>query len=88
VQRRVIQTGDQTSPGRLGLLIHENYFDVPRNAGDITREFKRRGWFGTKTSNAALLDPLKQITEWGFLVRDPQHGWQSVPGMKVNVVAK
>lgn len=85
IPRRVIALTDDTTQGRLGLLIKEKFFDSPRDAGDITREFKRRGWFEPKASNAALIKPLGQIAEWGFLTRETD-GFQSVPGMKVNVV--
>lgn len=86
IPRRTIALTDDTTQGRLGLLIKEKFFDSPRDAGDITREFKRRGWFEPKASNAALIKPLGQIAEWGFLTRETD-GFQSVPGMKVNVVA-
>lgn len=85
IRRRVIALTDDTTQGRLGLLIKDKFFDSPRDVGDITREFKRRGWFEPKASNAALIKPLVQIAEWGFLTRETD-GFQSVPGMKVNVV--
>lgn len=85
IPRRVIALSDDSTQGRLGLLIKDKFFDSPRDAGDITREFKRRGWFEPKASNAALIKPLGQIAEWGFLTRETD-GFQSVPGMKVNVV--
>ena len=85
ITRRTISIADTSTQGRLGLLIHEKFFDAPRDAGDITREFKRRGWFEPKASNAALIKPLGQIAEWGFLTRESD-GFQAVPSMKVNVV--
>lgn len=85
VERRMINSSDDSTQGRIAVLIYEKFFDTAKDAGDVTREFKRRGWFDTKASNAALIKPLAQITEWGFLSREDA-GYQAVAGMKVNIV--
>lgn len=84
-ERRLLEMNDTSTPGRIALLIAEKFFDSPQNSGQVTSEFKRRGWFERKTSNAAVLKPLAQISEMGFLTRDGSN-YQSVPGMKVNIV--
>jgi hypothetical protein len=84
-ERRLLEMNDTGTPGRIGLLIADKFFDQPKNSGDVTKEFKRRGWFSVKTSNAAVLRPLADIAEMGFLTRDGS-SYQSVPGMKVNIV--
>ena len=84
-ERRLLEMNDTGTPGRIGLLIADKFFDQPKNSGDVTKEFKRRGWFSVKTSNAAVLRPLADIAEMGFLTRDGS-SYQAVPGMKVNIV--
>jgi hypothetical protein len=76
---------DAETPGRIAILIFEKFFDSPQDSGQVTKEFKRRGWFSVKTSNASVLRPLAHIAEMGFLTRDGSQ-YQSVPGMKVNVI--
>lgn len=83
-QRRTLQMSDTETPGRIAVLIAEKFFDTPQNSGTVTKEFKRRGWFSVKTSNAAVLRPLADIAEMGFLTRDGV-AYQAVPGMKVNI---
>jgi hypothetical protein len=84
-QRRTLQMSDTETPGRIAVLIAEKFFDSPQNSGTVTKEFKRRGWFSVKTSNAAVLRPLTDIAEMGFLTRDGV-AYQAVPGMKVNII--
>ena len=84
VERRMINSSDASTQGRIALLLYEKFFDTAKDAGDVTREFKRRGWFDAKASNAALIKPLAQITEWGFLTKEDA-GYQAVSGMKVNI---
>ena len=76
---------DESTDGRIALLISQKFFDTPQNGGTITKEFKRRGWFDQKSSNAAVIRPLEKITEMGFLIRDGNE-YQAVPGMKVNIM--
>lgn len=83
--RRTLEMSDTETPGRIAVLITEKFFDSPQNSGQVTKEFKRRGWFSVKTSNAAVLRPLADIAEMGFLTRDGSN-YQAVPGMKVNIV--
>ena len=83
--RRTLEMSATETPGRIAVLITEKFFDSPQNSGQVTKEFKRRGWFSVKTSNAAVLRPLADIAEMGFLTRDGSN-YQAVPGMKVNIV--
>jgi len=85
VKRHTLEMSDDSTDGRIALLISQKFFDSPQDSGTLTKEFKRRGWFEAKTSNAAVLKPLAKITEMGFLVREGTM-YQSVPGMKVNIV--
>ncbi len=84
VQRRTLAVSDTETDGRIALLIHDGFFDVPQNTGSVAKEFKRRGWFQAKTSNAAVLKPLFRIAGMGFLVKEAT-GYQAVSGMKVRV---
>jgi hypothetical protein len=83
--RRTIEMSDDSTDGRIALLIHEKFFDTPQDSGTLTKEFKRRAWFEQKTSNAAVLKPLAKIAEMGFLTRDGNF-YQSVKSMKVNIL--
>lgn len=85
VKRRTLEMNDTETPGRIALLITQKFFDNPQNSGTVTAEFKRRGWFSVKTSNAAVLRPLADIAEAGFLIREGSH-YQVVPSMKINIV--
>jgi hypothetical protein len=85
VKRHTLEMSDDSTDGRIALLISQKFFDSPQDSGTLTKEFKRRGWFEAKTSNAAVLKPLAKITEMGFLVREGTM-YQSVPGMKINIV--
>jgi hypothetical protein len=84
VERRTLTVSDADTDGRIALLIKDKFFDTPQNSGAVTKEFKRRGWFQAKTSNAATLKPLFRIAEAGFLVKEAG-GYQAVPGMKVHI---
>jgi len=84
-KRRTIEMSDESTDGRIALLIHEKFFDTPQDSGTVTKEFKRRAWFEQKTSNAAVLKPLAKIAEMGFLTRDGNF-YQSVKSMKVNIL--
>jgi hypothetical protein len=85
VKRRTLEMSDESTDGRIALLISQKFFDSPQDGGTITKEFKRRGWFDQKSSNAAVIKPLAKITEMGFLIRDGNQ-YQAVPGMKVHIV--
>jgi hypothetical protein len=84
VKRRTLEMSDESTDGRIALLISQKFFDAPQDGGTITKEFKRRGWFDQKSSNAAVIKPLAKITEMGFLIRDGNQ-YQAVPGMKVHI---
>jgi hypothetical protein len=85
VKRHTLEMSDDSTDGRIALLISQKFFDAPQDSGTLTKEFKRRGWFEAKTSNAAVLKPLAKITEMGFLLREGTM-YQAVPGMKINIV--
>lgn len=85
VKRHTLEMSDDSTDGRIALLISQKFFDSPQDSGTLTKEFKRRGWFEAKTSNAAVLKPLAKITEMGFLVREGTM-YQAVFGMKINLV--
>jgi hypothetical protein len=85
LKRHTIVMSDESTDGRIALLISQKFFDSPQDGGTITKEFKRRGWFDQKSSNAAVIKPLAKITEMGFLIRDGNQ-YQAVPGMKVHIV--
>jgi hypothetical protein len=84
-KRHVLEMSDDSTDGRIALLISQKFFDTPQDSGTLNKEFKRRGWFDTKASNAALFKPLAKITEMGFLLREGTM-YQAVPGMKINIV--
>jgi len=84
-ERRVLEMNASDTPGRIALLLSENYFDTPRDQSDVTKEFKRRGWFEAKTSNAAIIKPMAKLTEWGFFTKE-EDGYKAVAGMKVRIV--
>ena len=84
-ERRVLQMNASDTHGRIALLLSEGFFDAPRDQGELTKEFKRRGWFEAKTSNAAVIKPMAKLTEWGFFTKE-ETGYRAVPGMKINVV--
>jgi hypothetical protein len=84
-KRHVLEMSDDSTDGRIALLISQKFFDTPQDSGTLNKEFKRRGWFDTKASNTALFKPLAKITEMGFLLREGTM-YQAVPGMKINIV--
>lgn len=85
VKRHTLEMSDDSTDGRIALLISQKFFDLPQDSGTLTKEFKRRGWLEAKTNHAAVLKPLAKITEMGFLVREGTM-YQAVPGMKINIV--
>jgi hypothetical protein len=85
VKRHTLEMSDDSTDGRIALLIAQKFFDTPQDSGTLNKEFKRRGWFDTKASNAALFKPLAKITEMGFLLREGTM-YQAVPGIKINIV--
>jgi hypothetical protein len=85
VVRHTLEMSDDSTDGRLALLISQKFFDTPQDGGTILKEFKRRGWLGMKSGNAPVIKPLAKITELGFLVREGNQ-YQAVDGMKINIV--
>ena len=81
VRRYVIQADDSTLIGRIALLLTEGFFDEPRGNQDVVKELARRG----KTTMAPRVsETFSKLAEMGFLLKEDE-GYQSVPGMKVNV---
>jgi hypothetical protein len=85
VKRRTITMNDETTDGRIALLISEKFFDVPQDSSTVAKEFRRRGWLSVKTNNVPVLEPLKKITAMGFLFLEGTK-YLAVPGMKVNIL--
>lgn len=85
VKRRTIAMNDETTDGRLALLISEKFFDLPQDSSTVAKEFRRRGWLSAKTNNVPVLEPLKKITGLGFLFLEGTK-YLAVPGMKVNIL--
>jgi len=81
VRRYVIQADDSTLIGRISLLLTEGFFDEPKGNQDVVKELARRG----KTTMAPRVsEAFAKLAEMGFLLKE-EEGYQSVPGMKVNV---
>ena len=85
LKRHTIKISDDGMDGRIARLISEKFFDAPKDAITVTKEFKRRGWLGTKTPNSQAIGPLDKIAALGFLTREAS-GYQSVKGMKINIL--
>lgn len=85
IQKRTIQTGDDTPPGRVAILIRDKFFDAPVPLETVGKEFKRRGWLRLKGSSSEIAPSIEEVLKWGFLTREA-NGYCAVPGMKVNVV--
>lgn len=85
IQKRTIQTGDDTPPGRVAILIRDKFFDAPVPLETVSKEFKRRGWLRLKGSSSEIAPSIEEVLKWGFLTREA-NGYCAVPGMKVNVL--
>lgn len=81
VERQTVEMDDSTIIGRIARLIHDGYFQQPKNGPTVQKELKRRG---CDQPTANLYKPLNRLTEMGFLTLEPD-GFQSVPEMKVMV---
>jgi len=85
LKRHTIKISDDGMDGRIARLIAEKFFDAPKDAITVTKEFKRRGWLGNKTPNSQAIGPLDKIAALGFLTREAS-GYQAVKGMKINIL--
>jgi len=85
LKRHTIKISDDGMDGRIARLISEKFFDAPKYAITVTKEFKRRGWLGNKTPNSQAIGPLDKIAALGFLTREVS-GYQAVKGMKINIL--
>jgi hypothetical protein len=85
MKRTTLRISDDGMDGRIARLISEKFFDAPKDAITVTKEFKRRGWLGSKTPNSQAIGPLDKIASLGFLTREPS-GYQAVKGMRINIL--
>jgi len=85
IRRFTIQMNDETTDGRLAVLISEGFFDQPRKIANLNDEFRARGWMAQTGRPLPLNLPLGKLAEIGFLRIVGQATYQVVPGMKVNV---
>jgi hypothetical protein len=84
VERQVIHAKGDTMDGRLALLIHEGFFDKPRDRGAVGAELRRRGALADK-ANLKILSPyLAKLTSYGFLTREGDE-FKAVAEMKTMV---
>jgi hypothetical protein len=84
VERQTVHAKGDTLNGRIALLVHEGFFDKPRDRGAVGAELRRRGALADK-ANLKILSPfLMQLTEWGFLTIELD-GFRSVPEMKAQI---
>jgi hypothetical protein len=87
VERTVISMDGHKMDGQLARLIHEGFFDQPRDRAAIGDQLRRRALLAT-TANLKILSPyLHKLTELGFLVKeDGGNAFRAVEGMKVSIV--
>lgn len=84
IERQVIHAKGDTMDGRLALLVHEGFFDKPRDRAAVASELRRRGAFKDKTNLKILSPYLAKLTGYGFLTREGEE-FQAVPEMKKQV---
>jgi hypothetical protein len=82
VQRTVIETDGGTLRGALALLISQGFFDSPQNGNTAFNELKRRG---NRCAKPNIYRELDKLSELGFVTKEAT-GYQTVSGMKVNIV--
>jgi len=82
VRKYVIEADDSTLRGRLAVLISQGFFDSGQTGNSAFNELQRRGAGSAKPNVYRELDKLAQL---GFVTKEPNGGYLSVPGMKVNV---
>jgi hypothetical protein len=87
LERTVISMDGHKMDGQLARLIHEGFFDQPRDRAAIGDQLRRRAVLAT-TANLKILSPyLHKLTELGFLVKEEGgNAFRAVEGMKVSIV--
>jgi hypothetical protein len=87
VERTVISMDGHKMDGQLARLIHEGFFDQPRDRAAIGEQLRRRAVLAT-TANLKILSPyLHKLTELGFLVKEEGgNAFRALEGMKVSIV--
>ena len=85
VRRYVIEATDETTQGRIALLLSEGFLDSPKRIQDFYPEFRARGWMKQTGAPTPMNLPLAKLAEMGFLRIVGTNTYQAVPGMKVNV---
>lgn len=71
--------------GRIAGLLAKGFFDGPCRNAEVKRELERTGG-GVANSN--LSNALHDFVKLGFLTDEEKLGFQSVPGMLVNVLKR
>lgn len=82
VRKYVIEADDSTLKGKLAVLISEGFFDETRTGNSAFDELKRRGF---STAKPNVYKELDKLAAMGFVSKPAGGGYQTVPGMKVNV---
>jgi hypothetical protein len=85
IERPVVTAEPGTLFASVCQLVSEGFFKDPKGAKLATAEAVRRGFCHPKTPAMRLEKPLDELARMGFLTRESE-GYQSVPGMKVNIV--
>ncbi len=82
--REVVEADSKTLRGRLAVLIHKGFFNDPATASAAHTELLRVGF---STAKPNVYKECDKLTEMGFLTKEAG-GYQTVEGMKVNVIKK
>jgi hypothetical protein len=82
IEPTILQVRGDTLRGSVALLIHRGFFKTPKNGSVTYSELIR---LGQKLSKPTAYAELDNLTELGFLTKEPK-GYQEVAEMKVQVV--
>lgn len=82
VQRRRIEASGETLFGKLAAMIAEGFFEEPRTGNAAYNELTRRG---QSTAKPNVYRECDKLAAQGFLTKE-DGGYQSVKGMKINIV--
>lgn len=85
VERVMVSVNGGTLRGRLAQMLAEGYFDQPKNGNTAFVELREHR--GIPVAKPNVYRELDKLTEMGFLLKESA-GYQSVEGMKVNIVQK
>lgn len=85
VRRYTVEIDDESTRGRLAILIWEGFLDKARRTQDLIAEFRQRGWMAQTGRPIPLNIELAKLAEMGFVRINEGGTYQGVPGMKVNV---